>query len=234
MSRLGALLIALVLVTAACGDDDSAETTTAPTTTAASTTAPATTAPATTTTTATATEGGTTAAPATTTVAESHAGLVIRQIGFDTDFQSGWVLIHNTGTAPVSLAGYFLCQRPSYFGLPDVEIAPDGILWVAPIDAGDLVDTSPSIGAGGQIGAINSSSGEMGLYSASDFGSSDAIVSYVEWGNTGHGRSSVAVGAGIWGEGEFVPVPAGDAAGAIIWLQDTEPGAGSWEEVGAP
>ena len=229
MSRLGALLITLVLVTAACGDDDSAETTVASTTTAASTTTPATTSGPTTTLAAT-----TTVAATTTGTPPSDGGLVIREIGFDTDFQSGWVLIHNTGTQPVSLGGYFLCQRPSYFGLPSVEIAPDGILWVAPLDAGDLGDTSPSIGAGGQIGGINSSGGEMGLYSASDFGSSDAIVSYVEWGSTGHGRSSVAVGAGIWGEGDFVPVPAGDAAGAIIWLQDTGSGAASWEEIGAP
>jgi hypothetical protein len=54
----------------------------------------------------------------------------------------------------------------------------------------------------------------MGLYSANMFNSPDAIEDYVEWGTTGHARSSVAVAAGIWQEGGFVEVPA--AALAIV------------------
>jgi hypothetical protein len=45
----------------------------------------------------------------------------------------------------------------------------------------------------------------MGLYTTASFGSSTAMIDYVEWGSTGHGRSGVAVGAGIWTTGDFVP-----------------------------
>jgi len=52
---------------------------------------------------------------------------------------------------------------------------------------------------------IAANDGEMGLYTTNNFGSSAAIIDYVEWGSTGHGRSSVAVAAGIWTTGDFVP-----------------------------
>ena len=31
-----------------------------------------------------------------------------------------------------------------------------------------------------------------------------AIVAYVEWGRSGHGRSGTAVAAGVWTDGDFV------------------------------
>ena len=82
------------------------------------------------------------------------------------------------------------------------------------------------IDAGGRFGSLSASGGEIGLYRDSNFGSTSSIVSYVEGGSSGHARSGVAVGAGIWGDGDFV-----DAEGAVLIAATVEPplGAGDWE-----
>ncbi len=202
------VLLVTALVAAACSDDTGA-TTAAPTTTNASATteAPATTA--------------TTQAPAATTTPTttpaSTTGLKIEQVGFDTSFQEGWVLLSNNGSTPVTIGGYFLCQRPSYFALPDVTIPAGEIL---------LID--------GAVGSLDPGGGEVALYSSNSFEDSNSILSYVEWGSTGHGRSSVAVAAGIWGAGDFVPVLSSLAGAIIVIDQAAPPGASNWEELEAP
>jgi len=226
MRRFIPLLMALILVAAACGDDDTA--TTGPTTTSGATT----TTPEATTTSEAAVTTTTGAATTTAPSAEAVSGLRIAQVGFDTDFQDGWVLIENAGSAPASLAGHFLCQRPGYFALPDVEIEPGAVFWVAVGDGASLQDT-PSVAAGGTLGGFSQASGEMGLYDSNSFGDSSSILSYVEWGSAGHGRSSVAIEAGIWVDGEFV-TGIGEAIGAILSEAGQPVGAASWETIEAP
>ena len=52
---------------------------------------------------------------------------------------------------------------------------------------------------------IEASDGELGLYTTTrSFSSADAIIRYVEWGSSGHGRGGVAVIAGVWTDGDFV------------------------------
>jgi hypothetical protein len=46
---------------------------------------------------------------------------------------------------------------------------------------------------------------ELGLYLSADFANPAAIIDYVEWGSSGHTRSTVAVAALIWTSGDFVP-----------------------------
>jgi hypothetical protein len=45
---------------------------------------------------------------------------------------------------------------------------------------------------------------ELGLYSTPSYTNPDAMTDYVEWGSTGHQRSTVAVAAGIWNTGDFL------------------------------
>ncbi|NIR37905.1 MAG: hypothetical protein GWN73_19365 [Actinobacteria bacterium] len=66
----------------------------------------------------------------------------------------------------------------------------------------------------------------MALYSDNSFGSADSLVSYVEWGVPGHGRTGVAVEAGIWGEGEFVPTT--EASSLISLTDPSAVGAAAW------
>lgn len=115
------------------------------------------------------------------------------------------VVITNVGDQPGSLAGHFLCQRPSYWGFPDVEVPAGQSIAVS---AGGNVFSPPpgalTVEEQATVGQVSASGGEMALYDSNSFGSSDSILSYVEWGSSGHARSSVAVGAGIWPSAAFV------------------------------
>jgi hypothetical protein len=123
-----------------------------------------------------------TTAPAATVGGDSHS-LVIAAI----DFDAGTILIRNDGAEPYNLTGHWLCNRPTYAPLPEETLEPGLSI---------EIDTA-ALG-------IGPSDGEIGLYTSRDFGSAEAIVRYVEWGNNGHGRSATAVEAGVWGEGDFV------------------------------
>ncbi len=193
MKRI-ALLVALVLVVAACGDDDAADTTT----TQAST---ATTAADVTDTTEAMTEDEMTEDEMTESMSPEGTIFEITSVSFGAPM----VVITNVGTETGSLGGHWVCQRPSYQELPAIDIGPGESVAISL--GGDVFLPPPgtlTIEAQLNLGSITASSGEIGLYSSNSFGSADAIVSYVEWGNSGHGRSSTAVEAGAWDDGGFV------------------------------
>lgn len=101
------------------------------------------------------------------------------------DFGVGAVTITNSGAADASLDGLWLCNFPDYQPLTGA------------IAAGDTLQVEFGVAA---------ASGEAGLYSSSSFTDSNAMVSYVEWGDGTHERSSVAVVAGVW---DGIPLPGG-------------------------
>ena len=222
--KRSALVLTLLLVAAACGDDDTAATT-------AATTVPTTVATTTTTTTlaesTTTAPAPTTTAATTTTVADGPEGVVF-QIASVTFGAGPMVVIYNIGDEGGSLAGHWLCQRPSYAALPEVTLEPgEGI---AISLGGNVFLPPPGIQAADDVlnvGGFSATSGELALYSSNAFGSSDAIVSYVEWGGADHGRSSVAVGAGIWEAGAFVETTDATALIQLRSFNDTTPA--NWE-----
>lgn len=120
-----------------------------------------------------------------------------------------YVVISNRGTGVGSTGGYWICQFPSYYELPATELMPGEKLavplGVAPVP--ELVGVAATVDVTLPIGDVTPRDGEIGLYSENTFNSADAIVDYVEWGTSGHGRSGVAVAAGIWEDGGFVEVP---------------------------
>ncbi len=188
MRRL-AFLSVVVLTAAACGGSDGESTTT--------TTEPATS------TTAESTVSTTVADATTTTAATTGSGgqLVVTTVSFGA---SPYVVITNIGDETGSLAGHFLCQRPSYAGLPDDDVAAGEA--IAFSLGGDGFTPPEGVTASDEVldlGGLSNTGGEIGLYTSSDFSSSDDIISYVEWGSGDHGRSATAVAAGIWGG--FVP-----------------------------
>lgn len=182
------LVVALALFAAACsGDDETASDTT--------TSAP---------------QEGSTTVPASTTAGGGSAVFAIETVTFG---DGAMVVITNTGTGAGELAGHWLCQRPSYFQIPDVALGPGEQVAIA-LD-GDGFAPPPgalTVDAVATVGTIDPASGELGLYSASQFDDATAIVSYVEWGSAGHGRSSVAVAAGIWTEDGFVATTSATAS----------------------
>jgi len=183
------LIVAFALVAAACGSDSEADTTT----TAAASTTEATTAPEVTTTEATTT----TTEPATSTTEEMvdppSATFAISEVGFGS---AGYIEITNISDATASLDGHWVCQQPSYHQLSGTLEPGESIRFEA---------------ADSRYGSLNADRGAMGLYTSADFGSPDAIIGYVAWGPSGHGRLSVAINAGVWTDGSTV-----DATGAAL------------------
>ena len=208
MSRRSLIMLALLL--AGCGDA------TTPTSTIPSTPSTTVAEPSSTTTqdaeqgatsTITAPES-TTQAPASTSTSPPGGASALRID--EIVFAGGpYVIISNLGTGPGSTAGYWICQFPSYYALPAVDLLPGEKLAVPlgvdPVP--DLIGVVAIADVSLPIGEVTTRDGELGLYSDNTFNSSDAIVDYVEWGMTGHARSDVAVEAGIWETGGFVEVP---------------------------
>ena len=206
--------IVLLVVVAACGGSTTGSTTSA-SASAATTQAEAVT---------TATAAPTTAsAPDATTTAPVSAGaqFAITQVSLGV---LGQVVIRNVGSEAASLAGYWLCQRPSYFEFPDVVLQPGES---AAISVGGEIFVPPEgaivIDEIAAIGPFDPASGEVGLYLGSDFSSPEAILSYVEWGSSGHGRSDTAVSAQIWPDGGFVPTTADSGAILATTIPATDP-----------
>ncbi len=203
--RAKATLILLALLVAACGGStDSTSTTEAAADTTTSVAAPETT---TTTTTAPAPETTTAEAQTTTTVAAAEGAQFVLSTVVLGD--GAMVVITNIGSESGNLGGYALCQRPSYFTLSDFEVpAGQSVAISLGGDTFEPPDGALVIDEVARISALSPDSGEVGLYSISSFSTSDAILGYVEWGSSGHGRSSVAVAAGIWETGGFVETTA--------------------------
>lgn len=208
---------ALMVALAACGGSDTDLSTPNAPEDSTSTTAV--------TTTTTAASSVTTAPDTTTTMAvAASVRFAIVEVGLG---PLGQVLIQNVGDTPGSLAGHWLCQRPAYHELPDVELQPGEVAQVFVTGRDEIF--GPRSGAvlvegTAGIGAFDAVDGEVGLYSSNSFGSTDAIISYVEWGSSGHGRSDTAVAAGIWASGGFVATTAESGAILATTLPPTDPG----------
>jgi hypothetical protein len=120
-------------------------------------------------------------------------GQIINEI----NASSGQVEIYNDQLGAVDVSTYYLCNFPDYAQLSDLNIVCGSYL----IEAGEYLVVDGF--------SLVANDGECGLYTEPSYGSSDAIISYVEWGSTAHFRSSTAVGAGIWTTGWFVDAPMG-------------------------
>jgi hypothetical protein len=142
---------------------------------------------------------------------DAAAAFAITSIAFG---DSGFIQITNVGNAAGDAGGHWLCQRPAYFEIPSVVLEPGQSVWVA-ADRDDLQFVGAvvaAVDAAGTLGRLSAASGEVALYTSNSFSDPAAIVDYVEWGSSGHGRSGVAVDAGIWPAEGFVETPDGTIA----------------------
>lgn len=216
--RARSIATALVLLVAACGGTVGGTTTSAQQSGTTTTPVPSTATPA------------TEPAPTTTTVAEttttsptvaSGPQFVMSTVALG---DSAMVVITNIGDEAGSLGGHWLCQRPQYYEFPNVELAAGQS---AAVSVGGSVFVPPPgaivIDGTAFLGPLSPAGGEMGLYSSNSFGNPNDILSYVEWGASGHGRSATAVSAGIWAEGAFV----GTTADSTAIIADQLPAVGS-------
>lgn len=197
MKRLS-LILALALIAGACGSDSESTDTTSGGADSTTTTVAATT---------TSTTLGVTP---TTATPSDEAEFAISRVVFGDD---GYVSITNVGGAAGNLEGWQLCQRPAYYAIGSVEVAPGETVHFTIGDASSLA--GQVIDSGGRFGSFGADSGEIGLYVDGSFGSPSSIRSYVEWGESDHGRSSVAVEAGIW-DGRFVASSGAPGIAAVV------------------
>ncbi|NNK80047.1 MAG: hypothetical protein HKO93_01000, partial [Flavobacteriales bacterium] len=110
------------------------------------------------------------------------------------------VELKNVGSTTIEVGTLWLCSFPTYTQIQNMTVV-SGTTTMAP---GDILVVS-----GHGYAAADD---ELGLYTANSFGNSANIIDYVEWGSTGHARSSVAVAAGIWTTGDFVDNVGGAAS----------------------
>ena len=143
----------------------------------------------------------TTAAESATTTSEVSRGEVSPLVIVAVDFEAGFILIRNDGDEDYDLTGHWICNRPTYSELPSEVLAPGRII---------EIDTA-AIG-------LSADSGEIALYTSSDFASADDILRYVQWGSDSHGRTATAVAGGVWQDGDFV-----DNQGANIESTGSDP-----------
>jgi len=107
---------------------------------------------------------------------------------------NGRVEITNIGLDSIDLSTYILCNSGGYDNLDEL-VVNCGSLMLAP---NEFVTVQT-------VNAIpDTLDGEMALYKDNSFVDNTSIVSYVQWGDTTHLRTLVAIGAGLWTAGEAV------------------------------
>ncbi len=155
-----------------------------------------------------------------------EASVVINEV----EYLGNRVEIYNNGSTAVDLSNYFLCLGPGQYSQissleteGDVNLEPDDYLVVS-------YD-------------MPAENGGLGLYTNNSFTSADAIVDFVQWGAAGNVRESVAVAAGIWTAGDFIPVMGnadytiiydGDGNGVANWAETTTPTLGAENDLNMP
>ncbi|MEL6916756.1 MAG: hypothetical protein AAFO99_03400 [Bacteroidota bacterium] len=138
--------------------------------------------------------------------------------------------LYNNGNQTVDLTDYWMCFGPGqYFRIGDAAMTTiiSGSLNLAP---GEFLVVSPAV-----LSAPDAAGG-LGLYiNGIGFGDSNNIRSFVQWGASGNARESVAVEAGIWNAGGFVPNVTsgqsiaydGEGNASTDWNGDETPSLGS-------
>ena len=140
----------------------------------------------------------------------AQSQVIISEVFDDASFE-----ITNTGSSTVDISSYWICNFPSYTRLNNLTIA-----------CGDLnLSENETVVITANFD-IPTDDAELGLYTSNsgNFGNADFIISYLEWGSTGHRRSGIATGKGIW-DGNAV---AGFSSGQSLELNDTGNAAADW------
>lgn len=105
------------------------------------------------------------------------------------------VKVHNYGGSTVDISSYWFCSLFSYIQLNNGGLTVTGSLNLA---AGADVTIS---GFG-----LNDSDADLGLYINNSFSSFSSMLDFIQWGDAGNGRESVAANSmlDIWDAGTFL------------------------------
>ena len=139
----------------------------------------------------------------------AQAQVVISEVFGDGSFE-----LRNTGTTTVDISSYWICDFPRYRPLNGLTIECGSLN----LGANEEVVIS-------DVSLFQSDDSELGLYTNSNFGSAAGLISYLEWGSTGHTRADLAIGNNIW-DGNAASA---FAAGESIAFSGTGMEASDWE-----
>ena len=128
------------------------------------------------------------------------------------------IYIRNFGEDSVDLAEYRLCSEFIYTGNLSSDVS--------------LLSGSTMLASGDTLGvmwAINDTAADLGLYLPDgSFGDTANIVDFLQWGDSGIGRESVANSKGLWTSGDFIEgfgpyTYTGDGSqnGVAVWMADS-------------
>ncbi|NQX91228.1 MAG: hypothetical protein HRT74_03680, partial [Flavobacteriales bacterium] len=130
-----------------------------------------------------------------------QAEIVLSEFSLETNT----VELQNIGDEALNVSSYRLCTFPQYATLSSLTLESGAYM----MQPGDYLVVS-----GYDFDGFEDD-GELGVYVDSNWGSSQSIRDYVEWGFHGHQRSSVAEGADIWANNDFANVPM--AGMSLVW-----------------
>lgn len=145
-----------------------------------------------------------------------HGQVIINEVQYVGTDQ---VELKNVGTTTINVSSWWFCNLFVYNQLS--SLTATGSLNMAP---GDIVVVTGF--------SLNNSASDLGLYNSASFGSATAMEDFVQWGGGGLGRENVAVNAGIWTAGDFVPTVAG--ASSSIEFDGCSSGIAAWAETTTP
>lgn len=160
---------------------------------------------------------------------EPNVSVVLNEVNYA---GGDWVEIFNNGSEMADLSNYWLCLGPGTY---------QQLSTITP-QAGSV----NSLAAGGYLVlpyTMPNVEGGLGLYSSNEFTNSEAIVDFVQWGAGSSARENVAVAAGLWAAGEFVPTVRtgnnsiifdGTGNGMANWAETVQPTPGAQNVLVAP
>jgi hypothetical protein len=119
---------------------------------------------------------------------QSQSQIIINEFQPETNT----IELKNIGNTTVDVSSYEACSFPEYNAMDELTLV-SGTLLMAP---GDI-----TVVQGHAMGVADD---ELGLYTMPSYTNPDAMLDYVEWGSSGHQRSTVAVAAGIWNTNDFL------------------------------
>ena len=140
------------------------------------------------------------------TMLHAQANPVLNEVLYDpvgANAGNQLIEIKNIGDATADIGGWWFCNRLSYTQLPTGVTIPAGGIIVIHVGSSGT-NTSTDIFLSSMV-SLNTSASDISFYFNSTFTSSSSIRDFVQWGSGGNGRESVAVNAGIWTAGDFIP-----------------------------
>ena len=147
----------------------------------------------------------------------ANPSVVINEVAFNTGSTGGQVEIFNNGNVDFDLADHWLCLGSGTYVRIGTLTPVSGNINLAP---GEYLVID--------YASLNRTAGGFGLYNASAFGSSAALIDFVQWGAAGQQREPVAVGAQQWVTNDVVPAVVTD--GNTLSFDGNGDRAANWSE----